>query len=173
MLFIVGLVAFQSSMAYFFAAFPALARNTPALRKKAEELNAGIIELEEYDEADSAGRNHISNMSLWIAGAGGIGVIAIMMGILHAVDATADPESNSWGLSLIIGFGSVVWLVFAIPWFVLEKRRPGRPIPPGMNIITAGFWQVYRAGAQIRKLSQSFAYLLCIPVSFRLLGFDV
>ena len=159
-LYVIGLIAFQTSMAYFFAAFPALARNDPRLRKKAEELKAGIIELGEYDEADSMARNHISNTSLWIAGVGGIGVIAAMMGILNAVNATADSENNSWGLSLIIGFGSAVWLVLAIPWFVLEKRRPGQPIPPGMNIFTAGFWQVYRAGTQIRKLSQSFAYLL-------------
>ena len=173
-LHVFGLIAFQTSIAYFFAAFPALARNTPALRKKAEELDAGIIGLQEYDEADSAGRNHISNMSLWIAGAGGIGVIAIMMGILYAVDATADPESNSWGLSLIIGFGSAVWLALAIPWFVLEKRRPGKPIPPGMNIFTAGLWQVYRAGAQIRKLSQSFAYLLGMVYPFsRIPSFQV
>ena len=157
---IVGLVAFQTSLAYFFAAFPALARNTPELRKKAEELNAGYIELKEYDEADSVARNRIANMSLLIAGAGGMGVIAIMMGILYAADATANTDSNSWGLSLIIGFGSAVWLVFAIPWFVLEKRRPGRPIPPGMNIFTAGLWQVCRADQQITTLRQSLAYLV-------------
>ena len=164
MMSIIGLVAFQTSIAYFFAAFPALARNTPALRKKAEELNAGIIEREEYDQVDSVARNHISNMSLWVAGAGGIGVIAVMMGILQAVGATADANSNSWGISLIIGFGSAVWLVFAIPWFVLEKRRPGQPIPPGLNIITAGFWQVYRAATQITRLRQSLAYLIGRPL---------
>ena len=168
---IVGLISFQTSIAYFFAAFPALARNTPGLRKKAEELNNGVIDREEYDQADSMERNHISNVSLWIAGIGGMVVIAIMMGLLHGVDATASVEKNSWGLSLIIGFGSAVWLVFALPWFVLEKRRPGQPIPPGMNIFTAGAWQVYRAATQIGKLKQSLAYLIGIPSLSRVVCF--
>ena len=40
----------------------------------------------------------------------------------------------------------------------LEKRRPGQD--PGMNIVLAGFWQLYRAFTQIWQLKQSLAYLI-------------
>lgn len=165
--YIFGLIAFQTSMTYFFAAFPALARNILTLRKKAEELNDGIIEREEYNQADGAERNHVANVSLWTAGAGGIVIIAMMMGIPQSVDANASTENNSWGMSLIIGFGSAVWLAFAMPWFVLEKRRPEQPMPPGMNIFTAVLWQVYRAGPEIWKLRQSLPYLIGMKPSRR------
>jgi Vacuole effluxer Atg22 like len=37
---------------------------------------------------------------------------------------------------------------------------PGQAVPANMNIVTAGFWQVYRAITQIWKLKQSLMYLI-------------
>jgi len=45
-----------------------------------------------------------------------------------------------------------------MPWFVLEKRRPGQD--PGMNIVLAGFWQLWRAVTRIWELKQSLYYLI-------------
>jgi hypothetical protein len=50
--------------------------------------------------------------------------------------------------------------VFAAPWFIIEKRRPGLPCPGNMNIIQAGLWQLYRASKDIWKLKQSLLYLI-------------
>lgn len=158
--YIIGLIAFQTSLTYFCAAFPGLARNTPTLRKKAEELTTGVIDRQEYDDADSMMRNRISNTSLWVSGIGGTLATAVILVILYSNGVANSTESNSWGLSLALAFGSLVWLVFAIPWFFLEKRRPGQPIPIGYNIITAGLWQLYRAATQIWRLKQSLGYLL-------------
>ena len=172
LVYIIGLVAYQTCLAYFYAAFPTLARNTPKLRKKAEELDRGIITLDEYQAADSRARNRISNMSLWVAGGGGVFVIGAMLEILTRVKATSSASANSWGLSLILAFGSGVWLILALPWFFLEKRRPGQPIPPGMNIVAAGARQIYKAATQIRKLRYSLAYLIgtlpFLPLSYLL-----
>lgn len=66
--------------------------------------------------------------------------------------------NNNWGLSVLIAFATGVWLLVSIPWFVLEKRRPG--IDPGMNIVIAGFWQLWRALTQIWHLKQSLFYLI-------------
>jgi hypothetical protein len=61
-------------------------------------------------------------------------------------------ENNNWGLSIFNAFGSAAELMLAVPWFILEKRRPGQPTPAGMNIIQAGIWQIYRAALDIWKL---------------------
>lgn len=140
--------------------FPGLARNTVALRLKADEYSAGNITREEYDTADSMKRNELSNMALYISGIGEIVILAMSVAILYRVRSNASTEQNNWGLSILIAFGSAAWLLLAIPWFVLEKRRPGQPIPAGKNLLTAGWWQLQRAATQIWRLKQSLAYLI-------------
>ena len=162
------MIAFQLAYAYWFAAFPGLARNTPILREHAAKYNAHEISREEYDVVDSMKRNEICNMGLYISGMGEIPLVAIGIGILYAVHSNATTANNDWGLSILIAWSSTSWLVLAVPWFVLEKRRPGQPLPPGKNIVTAGLWQIYRAATHIWRLKQSLAYLIGIlaPKSF-------
>lgn len=105
-------------------------------------------------------RNELSNMALYISGIGEIVILAISVAILYRVHSNASPEQNNWGLSILIAFGSAAWLLLAIPWFVLEKRRPGQPVPAGKNLLTAGWWQLQRAATQIWRLKQSLAYLI-------------
>lgn len=144
---------------YFLAAAPGLARNTPTMREHAERYNAGEITREEYDTVDSLKRNEIINMGLFYDGVGQIPLIAIGIGILYGLHANASITNNNWALSVLIAWTSAYWIMTAIPWFVLEKRRPGQPLPPGKNYFTAGLWQIYRAATQIWKLKQSLAYL--------------
>lgn len=145
---------------YFLAAAPGLARNTPTMREHAERYNAGEISREEYDTIDSLKRNEIINMGLFYDGVGQIPLIAIGIGILYGLHANASTANNNWALSVLIAWTSAYWIITAIPWFVLEKRRPGQPLPPGKNYLTAGLWQIYRAATQIWKLKQSLAYLI-------------
>ena len=140
--------------------FPGLARNTAALREKADEYNTKKITREEYDMADSMKRNELSNMALYVSGIGEFFILAVSVVILYRLHSNASTEQNNWGLSVLIAFGSAAWLVLAIPWFLLEKRRPGQSIPAGKNIFSAGLWQLHRAATQIWHLKQSLAYLI-------------
>lgn len=74
------------------------------------------------------------------------------------VNVNASQANNNWGLVVLVAFASGVWLLLAIPWFFLEKRRPGQD--PGMNIVIAGFWQLWRAFSCVWQLKQSLAYLI-------------
>ena len=125
--------------------------------------NAGIISREKYDFVDSMKRNEICNMGLYVSGIGEIVVVAIGIGILYGVNSNASEANNNWGLSVLIAWGSAVWLILAIPWFILEKRRPGQPLPPGKSVVSAGLWQLRRAAGKIWKLKQSLAYLIGMP----------
>lgn len=157
-LYIVGLIAYQLTLTYWTAAFPGLARNTRELREKARLYEEGEITREQYDHADSMKRNELSNMAFYIQSVGEIVILAIIVGIMFGVDVNASTANNNWGLSVLIAFASGVWLLLSLPWFWLEKRRPG--LDPGMNIVIAGFWQLWHAVTQIWHLRQSLFYLI-------------
>jgi len=67
-------------------------------------------------------------MSFYISSLGEIVILAIIVGILFAVDVNASTENNNWGLSVLIAFGTGVWILLAIPWFLKEKRRAGQKV---------------------------------------------
>ncbi|KAL8947157.1 MAG: hypothetical protein Q9222_006526 [Ikaeria aurantiellina] len=133
-MYIIGLIAYQTTLTFWTAAFPGLARNTPELRVKAEQYNDGAITREEYDFADMIQRSRLANMAFYIQSCGEIVILAVIVGVLFGVNVRASEANNNWGLSVLIAFATGVWLLLAIPWFVLEKRRPGQPLPPGMNM---------------------------------------
>ena len=73
-------------------------------------------------------------MAFYVQSCGEIFILAIIVGLMYAVDVRASEANNNWGLSVLIAFATGVWLLLALPWFVLEKRRPGQPVPPNMNM---------------------------------------
>ena len=156
----IGLIAYQMCITFWTAAFPGLARNLPEQRVKAEEYTAGHITRDEYDFADMMQRNRIQNVAFIMQSAGEILILAVIVGVLFGVNVNASTANNNWGLSVLIAFASGVWLLLAIPWFVMEKRRPGQPLPRNMNIVSVGLWQLWRAITQIWRLKQSLLYLI-------------
>ena len=127
-------IAYQTTLTFWTAAFPGLARNLPVLREKAEELTAGRISRDEYDFTDMMQRSRLSNMAFYIQSVGEIVILALIVGVLFRVNVNASQANNNWGLSVLIAFATGVWLLLAIPWFVIEKRRPGQALPSGMNM---------------------------------------
>lgn len=157
-LYIVGLIAYQLCITYWTAAFPGLARNTRAIRDKAAQYEEGVISRDEYDHADMMKRNEISNVAFYTQSVGEIFILATIVGVMFGVHVNRSTAANNWGLSVLLAYASGLWLLLAIPWFILEKRRPG--VDPGMNIVFAGFWQLYRAASEIWQLRQSLFYLI-------------
>ncbi|EXJ94621.1 hypothetical protein A1O1_03017 [Capronia coronata CBS 617.96] len=159
-LYMVGLIAYQMCITFWTAAFPGLARNMPDMRRKAEQYENGETTREDYDFADMMARNRIYNVAFIMQSAGEIIILAVLVGILFALDVNASAANNLWGLSVLIAYATGVWVLLSIPWFILEKRRPGQKLPAGMNIISVGFWNLYRAFTQIWELKQSLLYLI-------------
>ncbi|TFB01288.1 Autophagy-related protein 22 [Trichoderma ghanense] len=158
-LYIVGLIAYQLTLTYWTAAFPTLARNTTKLKDARLAYEAGDITLSELDHRDEMERSRLSNVSFYIQSVGEVVILAIIVGIMFALKVDESAANNNWGLSVLIAFATAVWLALSIPWFFVEKSRPGMKIPPGYNIVTVGFWQLYEALTQIRQLKQSLIFL--------------
>ncbi|KAM0521806.1 hypothetical protein ACHAPE_002367 [Trichoderma viride] len=159
-LYIVGLIAYQLTLTYWTAAFPSLARNTTKLKDSRLQYESGDITLEELDRRDEMERSRLSNVSFYIQSIGEVVILAIIVGIMFGVKVDDSAENNNWGLSVLIAFATAVWVVLSLPWFFVEKKRPGMRIPPGYNIVTVGFWQLYEAMTQIRQLKQSLIFLV-------------
>jgi MFS-type transporter involved in bile tolerance (Atg22 family) len=158
-LYIVGLIAYQTTLTFWTAAFPGLARNTSEMKEKAEAFTAGRITRDEYDYADTMARSHLANVAFYVQSCGEVVILAVIVGIMFGLDVNAGQEENNWGLSVLIAFVSGVWLLVSLPWFFLEKRRPGQD-PGPRGVLIAGIWQVWHAMQQIWKLKQSFIYLV-------------
>jgi MFS-type transporter involved in bile tolerance (Atg22 family) len=158
-LYIVGLIAYQTTITFWTAAFPGLARNTRDLREKAESFAEGRISRAEYDFADMMKRNELSNTAFYVQSVCEIGILAVIVGIMFGLHVNDSEANNNWGLSVLIAFATGVWILCSIPWFILEKRRPGQD-PGRANIVIAGFKQLGYAVTQIWQLRQSLAYLI-------------
>lgn len=157
-LYIVGLIAYQTCLTFWTAAFPGLARDTREIRDKAMELSRQEIEPDEYYFHESIMRSRLSNIAFYVQSCGELVILAVIVGILFGLNVNAGDAQNTWGLSVLIAFASGVWLLVSLPWFVLEKKRPG--IDPKMNIVLAGFKQIGRAVSKIWRLRQSLFYLI-------------
>ena len=96
-----AVIAYQTTLTFWTAAFPGLARNTPQLRAKAEEYNAGRISRDEYDYADTMQRSRLSNMAFYIQSCGEIVILAVIVGVLYGVNVRASEANNNWGLSVL------------------------------------------------------------------------
>ncbi|GKZ24513.1 hypothetical protein AbraIFM66951_006091 [Aspergillus brasiliensis] len=158
-LYIVGLIAYQTTLTFWTAAFPGLARNTKEMKEVAEQYVAGSISRDEYDHADTMKRSQLANIAFYVQSVGELFVLAVIVGIMFALNVDASERNNNWGLSVLIAFASGVWLLVSLPWFVLEKRRPGQD-PQGSNIVVAGLKQLIHAARQVWKLKQSVIYLI-------------
>ncbi|KAI1269935.1 MFS general substrate transporter [Xylariaceae sp. FL1019] len=158
-LYIVGLICYQLTLTYWTAAFPSLARNTPLLKEAARAYADGEITHHEYDHQDEMERSRLSNIAFYIQSVGEIVILAIIVGILFGVKVDASTENNNRGQSVLIAFSTGVWLLLSIPWFIIEKKRPGLKVPPGQNMVTVGFWQLKEALGQIWHLKMSLVYL--------------
>lgn len=158
-LYMVGLIAYQTTLTFWTAAFPGLARNTTAMKEMADAYAAGNITREQYNYADTMKRSQLSNVAFYVQSVAEIFILAIIVGIMFGLDVNASEANNNWGLSVLIAFVSGVWLLVSLPWFFIEKRRPG--LDPGRrNIVVAGCLQLYYAVTQIWNLKQSLVYLI-------------
>lgn len=137
-LYVAGLVAYQLTLTYSAAAFPGLARHAPPAAAAADERE----------------RSRLSNVALALQSLGEVLMLAAAAGLARA-------------LAGLVAFAAACWLALSLPWFVLERPRPGRRLPPGApSLLAAGLRQLRDAAALLHRLRQTLVYL----VGYFLLG---
>ncbi|SPO23701.1 related to AUT4 - breakdown of autophagic vesicles inside the vacuole [Ustilago trichophora] len=122
-------------------------------------LDQGRMTPEKYSVLEMLSINRISNMAFTVCSVGELVVLAVIQGMLYGIHADRDERSNTKALSAVVAFSAGIWVICAIPWFVLERHRPGQPLPPRTNYFTAAAMQAYTAAKHLRHLPQTLIYL--------------
>ncbi|KAK7682639.1 hypothetical protein QCA50_014439 [Cerrena zonata] len=159
-LYVLGLIAYQCALTFWTAAFPGLARDLPEVKESYKEVARYKKPFEDHERLESLERNRISNVSFAVCSAGEIIILAVMVGILKGIRSSESTENNTKAFSVLIAFSGGIWLLCALPWFFLEKRRPGLSLPPGISLLTIGFKQTFVAFRECLRLKQTFLYLI-------------
>ncbi|KAF7714407.1 Autophagy-related protein [Penicillium ucsense] len=154
-MYIVAYICYGSTLVFYAAVFPRLARYMPHVRKAREEdLREGEIDQQEYDVIESLERNHISNISTAHSNIGYLLTLVLNLSVLLPMQD--NPFSNNLALCLTNSY----WVILGIWWFLFQQKRPGPPVPKGSNYATVGFKQIWLAVREIRSLPQTFLYFV-------------
>ncbi|KAM0751541.1 MFS general substrate transporter [Meredithblackwellia eburnea MCA 4105] len=159
-LYVIGLIGYQGALTFWTAAFPGLARSLPEMMDSQEKLMAQETTVEAHDMLDVMSRNRLSNIAFTVCSVGELVILALCVAILKGMKSDQSTEQNTKSLSVVTAFSGAVWILLALPWFLLEKTRPGYPIPEGSNIVTAGLKTIWTALKGIRKLPDTLLYLV-------------
>ncbi|CZR54319.1 related to AUT4-breakdown of autophagic vesicles inside the vacuole [Phialocephala subalpina] len=159
-LYILSSITFWASYVFFNAIFPKLAHDLPESRLAREEFLNGSINEEEFERKCSMARSKIMNISYVWNNIGFTVCGALCLAALAGIGADESTEQNNWGYSVCVAVCTGFWIIFAIPWFLWEKKRPGPKLPAGDNYLTFGFRQTWFAAKQAWTLKQTFFYLI-------------
>ncbi|ORY98152.1 autophagy-related protein 22-like protein [Syncephalastrum racemosum] len=150
-------VAYGASLVFYWALFPQLAVNEPEVRA------ARRARASDYDYIESITRNHISSISTAFSNIGFFLLSIILIGVTYALVNyyhMAWDDLPQYSLSIFSAVCGAYQLVFAVPWFVFQRHRPGPPLPSKANYWTYGWKKVGQALQEHRRLPQTFLFLL-------------
>ncbi|KAI9247462.1 autophagy-related protein 22-like protein [Phascolomyces articulosus] len=153
-------ISYGVSLVFYWAIFPQLAINDPKVRAA---RRSNHISDEDYLVIESISRNHISTISTaW----SNIGFFVICILNIIVGNALAVRYNTSWDSlpkytnSIYSAMCGAYWLLCAIPWFFVQKKRLGPPLPKDANYFTYGWKTLGRALKEYRRLPQTFIYLI-------------
>ncbi|KAH8555581.1 autophagy-related protein 22-like protein [Umbelopsis sp. PMI_123] len=156
---IVVYVTYGASLVFYAAIFPRLSLNDPKVRTARREGMPPV----EYSALESITRNHYSTISTTWSNIGFLLISVILIGVFQGLANLWGTDVNSlpnYSLSIASAVCGGFWLVCAIPWFFIEKKRPGVPLPSDQNYLTQGWVSTIKAFKECKRLPQTFWYLL-------------
>ncbi|KLT41595.1 MFS general substrate transporter [Cutaneotrichosporon oleaginosum] len=152
-LFVLGFVSYGVTLVFYASIFPRLARNTPKTIEARHKLDNGEIDAAAYEKIEMLERNRLSAISTAHSNWGYLFTLAINLSIL--IPLSKNPMSNNYALAAT----NVYWIVLGVPWFVLQKSRPGPRLPRGEHWLTVGWKQIGAAIRHYKRLPYTFVYL--------------
>lgn len=152
-------LSYNICQAFWTPALPALARNTPESLDVKHAYAAGEISKAEQDRGLMLQRNKLSNYAFGAMSIGYTITLLIALGVAYGLDANDSEEANTKAAVVIVGVATGFWIVFASPWFFLEKPR-SLPLPAGETYFSVGFKSYWGLLKQIGSLRETWIYLL-------------
>lgn len=158
-LYVVGNLATNVVTAFYAATFPGLVRDLPILMKSEQEVREGTKTAEEHSKLDSYERSKLYNLVNIIGSALVVVTYAIAVGISAGV-GYADNTELIRSYRVLMGYFGAITLVCTLPFFIVQKHRPGQQLPEGTKWWLVGPQQVWSAWKSARQLKQCMLYLV-------------
>lgn len=152
-LYMISFVTYGATLAFYAAAFPRLARNTPHARRLRDKYKRGELSAEEYEVEESLEKNWIWNTTTALSYLGY--TITLCLDLALLLPLAGNPMVDNYVLVLVTSF----WVLVGVWWFVFQQPRPGPPMPQGFSYLTIGWRQTWSAMKHYKKLPYTFAYL--------------
>ncbi|PMD45611.1 autophagy protein, partial [Hyaloscypha variabilis F] len=158
-LYVIGSVAANVVTAFYAATFPSLVRDLPKLLESEKEVQEGTKSPEAHGELDSYERSKLYNLCNITGSALVVGTYAIAVGISAAVGYNT-PQKLINSYRILMGYFGAITLVCTLPFFLVQKHRPGQQLPEGTRWWTVGPMQVWSAMKSAAQLRQCLLYLV-------------
>ncbi|KAI8146830.1 autophagy-related protein 22-like protein [Fennellomyces sp. T-0311] len=158
-IFIIGQIAYGTSLVFYGAAFPTLSDNLPVVRQAFVNPNLS------RDQALAVSEKWRNHVSAWSTTFSNIGFL-VMTGVLSGASFYPWNNGDVLGNAPLYNYISTVvcggyWALNAIPYFLFQPRgRAGPPLPPNTHYVTIGWTSIFEALREIRKLRYLFLYIL-------------
>ncbi|KAL2213234.1 autophagy protein [Sarocladium strictum] len=158
-LFVIGSLAANIVNAFYAATFPGLVRDLPKLIESEDKVKAGLVSAEEHNKLDAYERSKLYNL-VNIVGSGLVAVFyAIAVGITAALGTNRDNAGKVESFRVLMGYFGALTLICTVPFFILQKHRPGLQLPKDTSMVTAGPKQVWMGMKSAKQLKQCLLYL--------------
>ena len=154
-----GQLSLNIAVAFFQATFPGIVRNLPKVAASEEQVLRGEKSAEEHNKLDMYERAQLYN---WINSIASLLVVitsSIAVGISAAIGFSTDDQLVK-AYRVLLGYFGVVSMICSVPFFIVNKHRPGQQLPKDAKWYNAGPKQVWQAAKSGARLKHCMLYLV-------------
>ncbi|ORY25544.1 autophagy-related protein 22-like protein [Naematelia encephala] len=153
-LYIISFVTWGAILVFYGAQHPVLARHTQKAKDIRAKYEAGDLNEDEYAMEEMLERSNI--MTIAEAHSNWGYLLAPVLSLSVQLPLASSNLVNNYVIAIVTAW----WVALGLPWFFMQKNRPGPPMPPKTNHFTLGFIQIYQACKQVRQIPYTFLYLV-------------
>ncbi|EJP65315.1 autophagy protein (Atg22), putative [Beauveria bassiana ARSEF 2860] len=158
-LYVVGSLAANIATAFYTATFPSLVHNLPKVLESEQQVRDGVKSPEEHAELDSYERSKLYNLCNITGSALVVVFYAIAVGISAGIGFDT-PRKLIYSYNVLMGYFGALTVICTLPFFLVQKHRPGQQLPEGTSFWSVGFKQIWSAIKSAKELRQCLLYLL-------------
>ncbi|OAA59477.1 Major facilitator superfamily domain, general substrate transporter [Cordyceps fumosorosea ARSEF 2679] len=158
-LYVIGSLAANIATAFYTATFPSLVHNLPKVLKSEQDVRDGVKSPEEHAELDSYERSKLYNLCNITGSALVVVFYAIAVGISAGIGFDT-PVKLIRSYNVLMGYFGALTVICTVPFFLVQKHRPGQQLPEGTSFWSVGFKQIWSAMKSAKELRQCLLYLL-------------
>lgn len=136
-LYVLGTLATNLVTAFYTATFPGLVRDLPVLIQSEQDVKEGTKTPEEHAKLDAYERSKLYNLCNITGSALVVTFYAIAVGITAGVGYKTDHQLIT-SYRVLMGYFGVITVACTVPFFILQKHRPGQQLPAGTNWLSVG-----------------------------------